>query len=206
MVPSNNPLLFELSDELRASVESELTSQEQVVWVEQPIPWLVARSTLPILLFGIPFTAFALFWIGMAAFGINQAGNAGPLWIFPLFGLPFILVGLAMFSAPYWALRSARRTVYVLTTQRAILLRGGWFSINVRSFEPTALTDLDRRQRPNGSGDLIFTRDWRPSNNGHSTGRNVGFLAVRDVKHVEDLVRTLVHQQAGRSKTSAESV
>ena len=76
----------------------------------------------------------------------------------------------------------------------------------MRSFEPDRITDFRRTQYPDGSGDLIFTRDWRPSNNGHSTGRNVGFLAVRDVKHVEDLVRTLVHQQAGRSKTSAESV
>jgi hypothetical protein len=206
MALSNNPQLFELSDALRANVESELNSQEQIVWVEQPIPWLVARSALPILLFGTPFTVFAVFWIGMAAFGVGQAANAGPMWVFPLFGLPFVLIGLAMFSAPYWALRSAKRTVYVVTTQRAILLRGGWFSISVRSFEPAALTILNRKQRPDGSGDLIFTQDWRPGNNGHSTWKNVGFVAVRDVKHVEDLIRTLAQQPASRSKAANESV
>jgi hypothetical protein len=204
MALSNNPHLFELSDELRAHVESELTSQEQVVWVQQPVPWLIARGTLPILLVGIPFTAFALVWMGLAIFGVGQAANAGPMWFFPFFGLPFVFVGLGMFSAPYWALRSAKRTVYVLTTQRAMLLKGGWNSINVRSFEPAALTSLNRKQRPDGSGDLIFAQEWRPGNHGHSTSRNVGFLGVRDVKHVEDLVRTLTQQAASRSQASDE--
>jgi hypothetical protein len=197
MTFSNHPQLFELSDELRACVEAELNPQEQIVWVEQPIPWLIVRSTLPILLIGIPFTAFALFWIGMATFGVNQAqGAPAPLKAFPLFGLPFVLVGLAMFSAPYWALRGAKRTVYVLTTQRAIILRGGWINMNVRSFDPAALTTLNRKQRPDGSGDLIFAQDFRPTRRGQSMMTNVGFMAVRDVKQVENLVRTLAQQTA----------
>jgi hypothetical protein len=206
MAPSNNAQLFELSDELRTSVESELNSQEQIIWVEQPDSWRLARATLPVLLFAIPWTAFALFWTSMAAVGVGQGAGMGPLrWAFPLFGVPFIVIGLGMLSSPYWAFRSAKRSVYILTTQRAILLHGGWFSINVRSFEPAALTSLDRKQRRDGSGDLIFTHDWRPHNNGHAAGNNVGFVAVRDVKHVEDLVRTLAQQAAGRSKTSEES-
>ena len=45
---------------------------------------------------------------------------AGAFMLFPLFGLPFLLVGLAMVSSPFLVGRKARRTACCVTNQRAM--------------------------------------------------------------------------------------
>ena len=111
--------------------------------------------------------------------------------LFPLFGIPFVLVGLAMLSSPYWMIRKAKKTVYVLTADRAIIFDGG-FSTTIRSFGPDRLGDLRRKQRADGSGDLIFERELSFDNDGDRRSTDHGFLAIPDVKAVEDMVRQLV--------------
>ncbi len=182
---------------LRSLVERELQSGERITWMEQPIPGRMARGSLGLVLFGIPWTAFAIFWVTMAATGVSKSKAPGPFWAFPLFGVPFILIGLGLLASPYWARRAALRSVYVLTDRRAIVFRAGWRgSVTVRSFEPAALTDLKREQCADGSGDLVFTQDWRRGSRGGSYATNVGFVAVRDVKNVEELVRALARKGA----------
>ena len=61
----------------------------------------------------------------------------------------------------------------------------------MRTFEPDRLGHLQRRERPDGSGDLIFeTQHWRDSDGDRRT-REVGFIAVPEVKLVEQMVRAL---------------
>src|SRR5688572_15650599 len=182
-----------LPPQLRLLVESELQSGERITWMEQPIPSRMARMTLPIVLFGIPWTAFALFWTAGAAWGTSKMEHGPGLFsAFPLFGLPFILIGFGMLSSPYWARRKARRSAYVLTDRRAILFTAGWRgSVTIRTFEPERLTDLRRKQHTDGSGDLVFAQDIRRDN------ADVGFLAIREVKAVEELVRVLTQRSVG---------
>ena len=162
------------------------------MWLDQPIPGRMAGKTMPMVLFGIPWTAFALFWIaGASGFKLPDFSH-GFGW-FPLFGVPFVLIGFGLLSSPYWARRSAQRSVYVLTDRRAIIIRGSWRgNVSVRSFERERLTDLQRKQNTDGSGDLIFTRDVRRDSDGDRHSTDVGFLAIRDVKNVEDIVRASV--------------
>jgi len=186
-----------LPHRLRALVEAELQSGERLVWLGQPIPGRLARGTWPIVLFGVPWTAFALFWTGMAAWGTSQASEAGSglFRAFPLFGVPFILIGVAMLSSPYWARRRALGSAYAITDRRAILFAAGWRgSVTIRSFEPERLTDLRRKQHADGSGDLVFAQDLRRDSEGHRHATDVGFLVIRDVKGVEELVRTLAQR------------
>ena len=200
----------QLPPQLHALVESELQEGERITWLEQPIPGQMARSMLPVVLFGIPWTAIVLVITGGAATvafdpmagtpweGTGIAGNVGiwhtPGWfaLFPLIGVPFILVGLGMLSSPYWAYRAARRSAYVLTDCRAIVFSRDWFNrITIRSFPPERLTELHRKQRADGSGDLVFAQEsWR-DDDGHRRSRDIGFLAIREVKAVEALVRAL---------------
>ena len=185
-----------LPRDLRSQVELELQSGERLVWMEQPIAGRLARSSIGLVIFGIPWTAFSIFWVTMAAKGISKSG-VGPIgWLFPLFGVPFILIGIGMLSSPYWARRRAERMAYVLTDRRAMIIQGGWRgSVNVRSFEPSALKgDLQRKQHADGSGDLIFTQELRRGSKGREYTTNVGFLAVRDVKAVEEMVRALAQK------------
>src|ERR1017187_1772904 len=105
---------YNLPPELVKLVDRELASGEHVEWAAQPIPARLARTTIPAVLFGIPWTAFAIFWTGMAGWGTWRNGGAGWFRLFPLWGVPFILIGFGMLSSPYWAFRRAKRTAYVL--------------------------------------------------------------------------------------------
>jgi hypothetical protein len=187
-----------LPDDLDARVRSELRPGEQLLWVGQPNPSRFARSAIGTVLFGIPWTAFAIFWTTMASFGARRAGG-GPIggWFsvcFPLWGVPFILVGLGMLSAPYWMWRKAKKTCSALTDRRAIVWEAGSFgSAEVRSYEPAALTKLTRRDYAGGSGDLIFEEQVEVRRGGKGRTRvvtqNHGFLAIANVRDIEELLR-----------------
>jgi hypothetical protein len=100
-----------------------------------------------------------------------------------------------MLSSPYWAFRRAKRTAYILTDRRAVVLSVGWRSkVSVRAFEAEGLTDLQRTERADGSGDLVFATDVTAGSRGRTRSTEVGFIAVRDVKEVEGRVRRLVQQ------------
>ena len=94
-------------------------------------------------------------------------------------------------------LRKARRTVYAITNQRAIVFDAGvWRGMTIQSFGPDRLNDLRRVQHSDGTGDLIFQRVWRSDGDGGSRSMSVGFLAIAEVKRIEDLIRTHVVQPA----------
>lgn len=193
-----------LPDYLNEIINGELAKGERVVWSEQPIASRYVWPSYLIVLFSIPFTAFSVFWMVMARgivghFPAQGGGVFSVFRFFPFFGLPFVLIGLAMLSAPYWVLRKARRTVYSITDRRVLLIEGGILDgVNVRSIGPEQLRDVSRTQYADGSGNLIFQRLYRgvPLYPADPRYRGVpflqvGFYGIPDVKEVEDLVREL---------------
>jgi hypothetical protein len=186
-----------LPSDLAGMVDGELAKGEQIAWVGQPIAVRWARMSLPFILFGIPWTAFAIFWIA-AASSFKGPEGLGVFGLFPLFGVPFVVIGLGMLSSPYWLWRKALRTAYVVTDRRTILIEGHLLSgFTVRSFEPDRLHDLQRTQYPDGSGNLVFERQFRIDRNGNSRPKEVGFLAIDGVKDVENLIRELARRSLG---------
>ena len=180
-----------LPREVATMVGSELQPGERITWAGQPIPRFFARRSIGAVLFGIPWTAFAIFWIAGAS-GFKWPDFSHGAGLFPLFGVPFVLIGFGMLSTPYWMRRKARRTAYVITDRRALILDGGaWRSVTVRSFEPKRLGDFRRVQRTDGSGDLIFERTWATDSEGYKQSTDHGFLAIRNVREVESLIRQL---------------
>ena len=185
----------QIHQHLQSKVERELESGERLEWIEMPIPRFFTPTATGAFLFGIPWTAFAVFWTAGAAWGTSKAEGAGFFRAFPLFGVPFVLIGLGMLSSPLWAHRKALRTVYVITNRRAITFYGGR-TITIRSYPPDRLQDVYRKERKDGSGDVIIARRaWRDSD-GDRQSEELGFLRVRDVKAVELRLRKLAEQGA----------
>lgn len=185
-----------LPERVRALVEAELRPGEGLRWVDQPVPGRMALGGLPALLFAIPWTAFALFWTWNAA-QISCPNPSLESRIFPFFGVPFVLVGLGMFTTPLWLIGAARRTVYVVTDRRALVLSGNWLGgVTVRSFEPEKLGDLSRNQRADGSGDLVFGQYVKVGNRGGTRLVDYGFLALRNVREAEEHVDAIARQAA----------
>ncbi len=192
MIPSD------LRYDLRDMVERELNKNERVLWVGQPIPAKMARKSLPAVLFGIPWTGFALFWMAGAS-GFRVPDFDEPFDFFPLFGLPFVLVGILMLTAPIWAKRAALKTVYVLTDERAIIFESKLSATKVRSLSPDQLSDIYRTEDSDGNGDIVFMRETSVGSRGRKRSRSVGFIVIREVREVESKIRELRDVVARRS-------
>jgi hypothetical protein len=205
-----------LPPEIETLIESELASGEKLLWVGQPRPRRFLSWSIPIVLFGIPWTAFSVFWMAMAGgmgwFARNAAdaapgdGNAEPGIIalitscFFLFGLPFVLIGLGMLSSPWWMLRRAKKTAYALTDRRAIVMEPGWFSgRTVRSYDGQQLGRMARTERSDGSGDLVFEDYYTRDSDGGRMRTIRGFMAIDRVREVEELVRKSLLKPFGGS-------
>lgn len=134
---------------------SRETGGERVLWQAAPIARIDPKS-FGIYLFAVPWTAFALLWTTMAAAGASAFDGAGVLaWAFPLFGLPFIAVGLAMMAAPFYGYYTAARTLYAVTDRRLVRLQLGR-ALKVHSVPGERLGEMQRSERPDGSGTLSF--------------------------------------------------
>jgi hypothetical protein len=195
-----------LPDDLDARVRAELRAGERLVWVGQPQPGRFARGAIPIVLFGIAWTAFAVFWMAAASgtlFGGFGGNNNTPgefrafFACFPLFGLPFVLIGLGMLSSPYWFRRQAKRTCYALTDRRAILWQASPFgSVTVRSYGPEALDKIHRTEYADGCGDFVFEEavsvGWNKHGQRTTTTTRYGFMAINNVREVEELLRRVL--------------
>lgn len=165
---------------------AELRPQERLVWAEHPVRGTGRRKILPQILFGLGFSGFALFWMALA-WGIVDAGGA---WdgqvidtIFPLFGLPFVLIGLSMVVAPFFRMRATARMVYALSNQRLLVISGGR-TRRVQSYDLAVLGALDHVERPDGSGDLFF--------GGQSGPRSLraGLLGVPNIRRLTTEIET----------------
>jgi hypothetical protein len=154
MMRSNPPTDFDLQEKVRRELEIDETIQ----WIDMPVPRFFTPFSIGAFLFAIPWTGFAVFWtFGAAGFTIPDfsEGLSG-VDIFPLFGLPFILIGIGLLTTPIRTYWRALKTVYVITDQRAITIQGGRTTV-VRSFPPRDLQNIFRKEKRDGTGDVIIT-------------------------------------------------
>jgi hypothetical protein len=189
---------FEIPDKLQARVNNELEAGEIIRWIEQPVPRHFTPKATAAFLFGIPWTAFAIFWtLGAAAQSSPAESGKGIMNVFslfPLFGIPFILIGLGLLSRPLWAYRRALKTVYVITDRRAITFDGDRSS-TIRSYPPSKLQDIYRKDKKDGIGDIIISvRNWVDSED-RKQSEEFGFIHVRDPKKVEDMLKKLAKEK-----------
>ena len=186
MIHTPRPIPRDLQDR----VQNELESGERIEWMEMPIPRFFTGASTSAFLFGIPWTAFALFWTYMASGGLSSGKGS---MIFAMFGIPFILIGFAMLSSPVWAYRKSFRTVYVITDRRAITFDGGR-STTIRSYTPENLKNVYRREKRDGSGDVIFgVNEWKDSD-GDRRSLEIGFLRIGNPKAIEQSLRKLAEK------------
>jgi hypothetical protein len=192
-----DPLPPDMEDRLLVEVEPG----ERLLWAGRPGTARFALMTLPIFGFGLVWTAFSIFWMWLAFRGA-MAGAGGDLvrYIFPLFGLPFVVIGFGMLGSPFWATRRARKTTYALTDRRLIFIEVGLTgAVRTMSLQGHELGPIERVERKDGSGDLSFSR-FNDSRNGHDTsdGQARSFFSIPHVREVESLVRkTLLAGVAG---------
>jgi hypothetical protein len=168
----------------RDLIDREVRPGERILWVGRPsLRRAMLLGVVP-MLFAIPWTAFAIFWMYGAA-GATQHGAPWPFALFPLFGLPFVLIGIGMFTAPLWIRRAALRSAYVVTDQRAICIAWRVLRAEISSYPAAALQRMPKTVGASGAGDLIFEERYQ----GRGAMRRIGFIGLDDVQAVERIIR-----------------
>jgi hypothetical protein len=179
--------------------QSELQPGESLYWTGTADPRRAAFAALPASLFGIPFAGFALFWINGAYRGTQHLAKSGDSFthafsFFPLFGVPFLLIGLGVILAPLWVYLKGLSTVYAVTNQRVMIITGG-SSRSVKSCTPTDIVSVEHRERPDGSGDVLIRTTAQTTTKNSVSQVTLGLFGVSNVKEVARQVMNLHTQQ-----------
>ena len=170
------------------AVSREL-SGEHVLWAASPNRWAYANKYWKTALFGIPFAAFAIFWTYMATHGVSKGHAAIPLF-FPLWGLMFVGIGLAMLASPLFAAFAARNVYYVVTQRRAVIFEKP-LRLSIRSFDGSSLGGFERVSGGGAAGSIIFQRNIERRGKGTRI-TEVGFIGLRDFAAAEQALRRMM--------------
>ena len=140
-------------------IKPELDDGEKLLWAGQPKQGTVFRgSDVFMIPFSLVWGGFAIFWEVMVLTIPKE--NAGAVGIvFPLFGIPFVVVGLYMiFGRFVYDSKKREKTYYGLTDQRAIIV-SGIFGKNVKSLNLKSLSDVSLSEKPDRSGTITFGQE-----------------------------------------------
>jgi len=198
----------ELTLEVDEALRAELRAGEELWYAGMPAPKYAGRKMIPVALFGLFFGGFALFWITMAAaivwFGAGGESSPDPAeasasgggaatglgLFFPLFGLPFLAVGVGLVSSPWWAARAARNTGCFVTNERALRIRVGR-AIKVDSWAPTDLGEISKVLYRDGRGCVSFAQRLQTGVKGRPQTVTDGFDGIPEPRACEEALLAL---------------
>jgi hypothetical protein len=187
-----------LPEPLAARVRGELQAGEVVLWTGRPIPGLAARPAMAFSLISgamlVPMVLVAGVMVGMVLLIVLLTKLACFALVLLPVGLILLLGFTMVIGLPWWTRHLAAQTAYALTDRRAIVWQQGAFAVHVRSFSRQQLGSIQRNERPDGSGDLIFDQTFWRDSHGHQHVRGVGFTSIARVRDVEELVRAMLEK------------
>jgi hypothetical protein len=156
--------------------------------------WLRASDAF-VIPFSLLWCGFAIFWEVMALTATTKA--PGPIAIiFPLFGVPFVLIGLYMvFGRLIVDARMRERTFYGITSERIIIV-SGLFGRRTKSLNLRTLSDISLTERPDGIGTITFGPmqpfgQWFASGSWPGAGQYAppAFDMIDHAKEIYDVIR-----------------
>ena len=104
----------------------ELLNGEEILWAGQPDPTvLFSKSDIFNIPFGIFWLGFSIVWEGAAiTSALHQNTSNAVSLAFPLFGVPFVLIGLYMVAGRFLYKKWKRqRTYYAVTNKRILVVK-----------------------------------------------------------------------------------
>ena len=179
------------------SWEGILDQGEVIIWQGRPEKGVVWSDLLSFdTLFGLFFGGFALAWIVIAVSNVARTSSA-MVHLFPLFGVPFLLVGLYLaFGRLLWDEYKRRCTYYSLSNRSAYV---ACTCFGIRQLErhpilPQHIVTLE----DNTPGSVLFKKaKQRDSDFAGLTDGSipVGFLRINDARAVYRMVRDIQKQR-----------
>ena len=175
-----------LSEEDISAARKVLQEDEQLVLAIKPRAGVDGRSDW---LRWIVVGGVSIILVGL----MLQQGQAHPLA--PLLTLPFWAILLWVSSEPWRKYRCRRRTLYLLTNRRAIVLQGRLTGHSLHDF-PLHRDMIDAvAVRGDGSGNIVFVTQntWTLRNEKIVDDiRQIGFMDIDNVKVVQKILENQI--------------
>ena len=184
----DEPIAPVQTDSVSNILNRQLIPGERVLW--QGRPQTMHRQTAGSfgMLIGVFFLAFSIFWM-MGALNAIRSGLLG--LIFPLFGIPFVLVGLNMVFPNLLSGRRRKMTQYAITNKRVLEIAGQ----KVTAWPINTIVSAEKHYWKDGTGDLILSNGqvrYSTNSNGHRTSHAVTLclMGLPDVDAAEATLYT----------------
>jgi hypothetical protein len=177
-----------------------LYAGEDVVWRGKPLRSKYTTKDAKLTLAGIPVAAFITFWMSMA---LRIPKKGSPVaWLFPTFGMLFVLQALYLLVGHYlrnWL--EWKNVEYAVTSRRTVVRRGLW---RVSELSRThSDSPIEVRASTDGAvGAVIFQARGKPNLQGFSQQISsmfnpelrTGEFGLYAVEHPGDVYRTILAQ------------
>ena len=179
-------------------IEQELRSGEKMLWNGKPATGLRLQTSD---VFNIPFSlfwgGFAFFWMLGATAATAKHPNDPIATVFPLFGLPFVLMGIYLIVGRFFVDAKIRKNTQYAVTNERVIISSGLFSRKVKSLNLKSISDISVTEKMDGSGTITFGESSFPY--GWVGGRNYfpsllnnqipAFQMIPDVRSVDACIR-----------------
>ena len=177
-------------DDPQQAMTRQLDPGEKLLWSGEPRQGLVLRAADAFL---IPFS---LLWCGFAVFWETMAIASGAPFLFALWGVPFVLMGLHVVVGRFFVdARVRARTSYALTDRRVIIV-SGLFTPTIRTLALRTLGEITLEEKSDGTGTITFGPTHPAARHmrglawpGASQFQSPAFDMIRSVASVHRLVR-----------------
>lgn len=175
------------------------TAGEVIKWAGRPSPGRAFAGGMAAWLMGIPWTAltggiFAALIAAVLSGKQPPGGATGWLVLFMtlmiVFVGAFVLVGLGMLAAPFWAYAKARHTVYAITDRRILVVHYGRSS-EAKSVTPDRILRWSRSERADGSGSLSLVIGFEKDSDGDTSEVSEVLFETPRVREAERLMQDI---------------
>ena len=182
----------------------DLLKDEKILWAGQPeTSVMFTGADIFLIPFSLLWGGFAIFWelsVLFIFFSSDGSESKMPI-IFPLFGIPFVIMGLyfvfGRFIYKYW---KKRNTYYTVTNKRVLVLNK-LFSRSLNAVNIDTIPSINKTVRSDGAGTIKFGNvNWMISMYGN-TGMDIfgsfggadipAFYDIKDVNKVHQIVNGL---------------
>ena len=169
-------------------IAPDLDANEEVLWSGRPDPLgLAIAKSWP-----VAVVAFLLFSLGLSGITFSGMGG-GPVSRAIIDALGFfspvlMIFGLGLAIIPFLRLYQAQGTVYALTDQRALIVSHFPYRTAL-SITPNRIAFVRRRERTDGTSDVMFAEHIVRGGEPGVLLRREGFYGIADGPFVDRLIR-----------------
>lgn len=182
---------------METSISNELLEGEELIWSGRPIERgkSVHSPARVFLILGLVYGAIGLVLvclcliISLAVAPTDPGGFIGA----SIVGGIFFSIGALFFIIGKTARFIPKSAFYAITNRRVIVLQGGSY-LRVTSYNRRDISQIQRLERPDGSGDLIFSSASAIplSNNAYNVGNQTAFKAIPNVRLAEQKLLSIM--------------